>query len=192
MMVGEVMQREVVTIGPEAALTLAARMMRDQDVGCLPVLEAGKLVGMLTDRDIVVRCVAAGADPARAVVRDAMSVAAVACTAEDTVEQARDLMAASLIKHLPVTDGQQHVVGLLALRDINVQFGRSRPHQVTFYKQLADSSGHLAKVEVARLYLSPAISRDEVIPAALDRFARERGLTRWDLAADLYELQDDS
>jgi CBS domain-containing protein len=190
MLVRDVMQREVASIGPEASLALAARMMRDHDVGCLPVLEGDRLVGMLTDRDIVVRCVAAGSDPACAVVRDAMSTTAFACAAEDSVERARELMAANLIKHLPVTNGQERVVGLVSLRDLDAQFGRSRPYQVTFYKRLASSSGHLSNVEVATVYLSPAIARDDVIPAALEKFARDRGLARWDQAADLYQLEE--
>ena len=78
--------------------------MRDQDVGCLPVLERERLIGMITDRDIVVRGVAEGLDPHRAIVREAMSANAIACSVEHTVDQARALMAANLIKHLPVLD----------------------------------------------------------------------------------------
>jgi CBS domain-containing protein len=190
MRVVELMQRQVVSVGPDASLSLAAQLMRDQDVGCLPVIQGDELVGMLTDRDIVVRCVAAGCDPTREVVRQAMSAPAFACSPEDSVEEAREAMSGRGIKHLPVTSGRGRVIGLLALRDIDIRFGRARPHQVTFYKRLADSSGHLFKVEVARLFLSPAIATEEVVPAALARFASERGLRSWDERADLYELDE--
>jgi CBS-domain-containing membrane protein len=182
------MQREVAIVGPEAPLALAARIMRDQDVGCLPVIDHRQLIGMISDRDIVVRGMAGAMDPHRAIVRDVMSARALTCSVEDSVDQARDLMATNLIKHLPVLDRRQRVVGIVSLRDITGQHGRCRPHQVTFYKRLATSSGHVRNVELAKVYLSPAIKNDEVVPAAVARFEHDRGLARWREAADLYEL----
>ena len=167
-------------------------MMRDQDVGCLPVIEGGRLVGMITDRDIVVRGVAEGLNPHRAMVREAMSARAIACSVEHTVEQARELMTANLIKHLPVLDEGERVVGLVALRDITGQFAKCKPHEVTFYKRLASSSGHVHHVEVGKVYLSPAIKKGDVVPAALAKFEQDRGLARWDQAADGYELKEDA
>jgi len=163
--------------------------MRDQDVGCLPVIENGRLTGMVSDRDIVVRGMAGAMDPYRAIVRDVMSATALACSVEDSVDQARDLMARNLIKHLPVLDRRERVVGVMSLRDITGQHGRCRPHQVTFYKRLATSSGHVRNVEIAKVYLSPATKKDDVVPAAVARFEHERGLARWKEAADLYELE---
>ena len=190
MLVKDVMKREVAVIGPDVWLALAACMMRDQDVGCLPVVENGRLIGMITDRDIVVRGVAEGLDPHRAMVREAMSTTAIACAVDDDLDRARDLMAANLIKHLPVLDRHERVVGLVSQRDITGQFGRCRPHQVTFYKRLASSSGQVSNVEVGKVYLSPAIERDDVIPAALAKFEQDRGLVCWDRAADAYELKE--
>jgi CBS domain-containing protein len=89
-LVREVMTRQVATVESNASLALAARMMSDQDVGCLPVIESGQLIGMITDRDIVVRGVAEAMDPHRAIVRDVMSATALACSVEDSVDQARD------------------------------------------------------------------------------------------------------
>ena len=191
MLVKDIMIREVSTVEPGARLASAACMMRDQDVGCLPVIEGGRLIGMITDRDIVVRGVAKGLDPHRATVREAMSASAIACSLEHTVEQARALMAANLIKHLPVLDEGERLVGLVALRDITGQFAKCRPHEVTFYKRLASSSGHVHDVEVGKVYLSPAIKKDDAIPAALARFEQDRGLARWDQAADGYQLKQD-
>jgi len=190
-LVKDVMQREVAVIGPDVWLALAACRMRDRDVGCLPVVENGQLIGMITDRDIVVRGVAEGLDPHRAMVREVMSASAIACAVEDTVEQARELMAANLIKHLPVLDRRRRLVGLIALRDISGQFAKCKPHQVTFYKQLPTSSGQVHNVEVGKVYLSPAIRKDDAVSAALARFEQDRGLARWEDAADLYELERD-
>jgi CBS domain-containing protein len=150
MRVSDLMRRNIATTGPDASLALAARRMRDQNVGCLPVLERERLIGMITHRDLVVRGVAEGLDPYRAIVREVMSTAAVAVFEDETVDAAHELMAAHLIKHLPVLDRRERLVGLLALRDISGTFAKCRPHQVTFYKQLASSSGHFRKVEVAR------------------------------------------
>lgn len=190
MLVREFMKHEVASIGPDASLALAARTMRDQDIGCLPVIEGGRLIGMLTDRDIVVRGVAAGLDPYRAIVREAMSANAIACSVEHTVDQAREVMAANLIKHLPVLDRRERLVGLVSLRDITGQFAKCKPHQVTFYKRLASSSGHVHNVEVARVYLSPATNKGDAVAAALAKFEQDRGLGRWDQAADGYEFEE--
>jgi hypothetical protein len=84
------MQRQVAVIGPDASVALAACMMRDRDVGCLPVIEDGRLIGMITDRDIVVRGIAEGLNPHHALVREAMSANAIACSLEHTVEQASE------------------------------------------------------------------------------------------------------
>lgn len=190
MLVKDVMKREVATVGPDASLGSAARAMRDQDVGCLPVLEREQLIGMITDRDIVVRGVAEGLDPHRAMVREAISVNAIACSVEHTVDQARELMAANLIKHLPVLDEGERLVGLVALRDITGQFAKCKPHEMTFYKRLVSSSGHPQNVEVGKVYLSPAIKKDDLVPIAIAKFEQNRGLTRWDQAADGYELKE--
>ena len=189
MLVGNVMQREVAVIGPDASLALATRITRDQDVGCLPVIENGQLIGMISDRNIVVRGVAGALDPHRAMVREVMSAQALACAVEDSLDQARDLMATNLIKHLPVLDRRGQLAGLISLRDITGQHGRCRPHQVTFCKRLATSSGHARNVEVAKVYLSPAIKKDDVVRVAVARFEHDRGIARWKEAADLYELE---
>jgi CBS domain-containing protein len=190
-LVKDVMKREVSVIGADASLATAACMMRDRDVGCLPVVENGRLIGMITDRDIVVRGVAEALNPHRAIVREAMSANGIACSDEHTVEQAREIMAANLIKHLPVLDRRERVAGLVALRDISGQFAKCRPQQVTFYKRIPNSSGHVRDVEVGKVYLSPAIKKDDAVPAALARFEQDRGLARWEDAADLYELKGD-
>ena len=96
------------------------------------------------------------------------------------------------IKHLPVLDRRERVVGLISHRDLTGLFARCRPHEVTFYKRLANSAGHLHDVEVGKVYLSTAISKDEAVAAALAQFAEDRGLARWDQAADDYRIEDAS
>jgi CBS-domain-containing membrane protein len=95
-------------------------------------------------------------------------------------------MVANLIKHLPVLDHHQRVAGLVSLRDITGQHGRCQPHQVTFYKRIVNSAGHASNVEVGKVYLSPAIRKEDAIPTALAKFERDRGLASWEQAADTY------
>jgi CBS domain-containing protein len=86
--VKEIMKRAVATIGPDASLAVAACKMRNRDVGCLPVVDGERLLGIITDRDIVVRGVAEALDPHRARVREAMSTIAIAGSPDQTVEEA--------------------------------------------------------------------------------------------------------
>ena len=191
MLVKDLMKRAVTTVGPDSSLAVAAGKMRDQDVGCLPVVDGKRLLGIVTDRDIVVRGVAEALDPHRAAVREAMSTIAIAGSPEQTAEEAEAMMDVHRIAHLPVIDRRGQLVGLVSLRDLSGRLAKCKPHQVTFYKRLATSSGQVHNVEVGKVYLSPAIEREDAVPAALARFAADRGLARWEDAADLYELRGD-
>jgi CBS-domain-containing membrane protein len=181
------MKRAVATIGPDASLAVAACKMRDHDIGCPPVVDGERLFGIITDRDIVVRGVAAALDPHRATVREAMSTIAIAGSPDQTVEE--EMMEVHRIVHVPVVDRRGRLVGLVSLSDLTGRLAKFKPHQVTFYKRLATSSGHVDNVEVGKIYLSPAIEKENAMPAALAKFADDRGLARWEDAADLYEAK---
>lgn len=104
---------------PADVVVDVARVMRDADVGSLPVVdgpESLKLIGMVTDRDIVCRVVAEGL--ANAPVAQAMSQGVVALTCSDTVDQAVHLMGAHQVRRLPVVDGDGCVVGIVAQADL--------------------------------------------------------------------------
>ena len=191
MLVKELMKRVVATIGPDASLAVAACKMRDHDVGCLPVVDGDRLLGIITDRDIVVRGMAEALDPHRAKVREAMSTIAIAGSPDQTVMEAEAMMEVHRIAHLPVVDRRGRLAGLVSLRDLTGRLAKCRPHQVTFYKRLASSSGHVHNVEVGKVYLSPTIEKENAVPAALAKFADDRGLARWEDAADIYELKGD-
>ncbi len=132
MLVKDIMKREVATVGANIPLATAARRMRDHDLSCLLVVEDERLIGMLTDRDVVVRGVAEGLDPVYSVVREAMSANAVACSVDDTVDQAQDLMAAHRIKRLPVLDRRERLVGLVSQRDLIGRLGKGGPGRARF------------------------------------------------------------
>src|SRR5438552_4661928 len=103
MKVKDVMTKGAECVGPDASLQEAARKMKDLDVGPLPVCgDNQKLVGMLTDRDIVIRAVAEGKDPRTARVRDAMTEGVCYCFEDDDVAEAARLMKDKQIRRLVV------------------------------------------------------------------------------------------
>lgn len=116
--VAEVMTRGVRTMGPNDTVTQAAQAMDELNVGVIPICEGDKLVGMVTDRDIVVRGVAQQGDIKSMKLADVMS-AHVRCAREgDDIDQVLSEMAEAQIRRLPVVDEQQHLVGIVSLGDI--------------------------------------------------------------------------
>jgi CBS domain-containing protein len=117
MLVKEAMSRDVKTVNPDQNIQEAAKIMLDIDAGALPVGENDRLVGMITDRDIAVRGVAAGRSPS-ARVREVMSEEVKYCFEdEDTAHVARN-MAELQVRRLPVVDRNKRLVGILALADL--------------------------------------------------------------------------
>jgi CBS domain-containing protein len=115
--------RDLMTGGVECAsandsLVDAARKMRDLDVGALPICgEDDRLQGMITDRDIVVRCIAEGGDPGSAKVSDFADGKPVTIGADDSVEEALRTMAEHGVRRLPVIDGHR-LVGVVSQADV--------------------------------------------------------------------------
>jgi CBS domain-containing protein len=114
-------------VGENETLVDAARKMRDLDVGVLPICgEDNRLKGVLTDRDIVVRCLAEGGDPASASAGQFGQGKPVTIGADDSIEEALATMAEHQVRRLPVIDGHD-LVGMLAQADI----ARAMPEQAT-------------------------------------------------------------
>ena len=118
MLVKELMTSGVVTVEPGSSAALAARLLSRHNVGALPVCSReGRLRGMVTDRDIITRCVAAGEDASRVPVCDIMSSSLVTIAPEDDVRTAARQMAVHQVRRLPVVRNGQ-VVGMLSLGDL--------------------------------------------------------------------------
>lgn len=118
MQVSEVMTKDVVVVEAGATLQEAAQLMRGLDVGLLPVREGGRLVGMLSDRDITVRATAEGRTPAETRVADVMSPSVVACGEADDVLAAAGSMQTHQLRRLVVVDGFDRIVGIVSLGDL--------------------------------------------------------------------------
>jgi CBS domain-containing protein len=118
MLVREAMTHRAETIGPEETLEVAARRMRDTGVGALAVCEEGRAIGILTDRDIVVRGIAAGRNPAAATVRSAMTAQLIECREDEDLAVAAARMEAGAVRRLVVVDAAERVLGMLSVDDV--------------------------------------------------------------------------
>ena len=126
MRIGELMTKNLETIEADAPLRLAAERMRSFGIGALPVMDGAQLVGMLTDRDITVRATAAGKDPNRTRVREAMTHAVITCDADAPLSEAEHLMEEKAVRRLVVLDGYKKPVGLISLDDLAMVPGEAR------------------------------------------------------------------
>jgi CBS domain-containing protein len=118
MLVNEIMSTSLEWVGPDVTLQESARKMRDRNIGCLPVEDGDRIIGMITDRDIACRAVADGRDPATTTVRDVMSVGITYCFDDDDVTKAVQIMEDKHIRRLPILNHDERLVGLLSLDDL--------------------------------------------------------------------------
>lgn len=116
----EAMTPHVRSATPGQTLGEAAAMMKEDDVGSVPVVEAGSLVGIVTDRDIVLRSVAVGRDPFSLTVGEVASREIVTVEPEDDLGDALKLMAKHQVRRLPVVEGGR-LVGMLAQADVALE-----------------------------------------------------------------------
>ena len=113
------MSRSVARVHPSDSVEHAARLMADHDVGGLPVTQgSGRLIGMITDRDVVVRLLARGRDPLRCRVEDAMTEDVYPVRMDEPVESALDVMARHRVRRVPVVDDRDRIVGMLSQADV--------------------------------------------------------------------------
>ncbi|WP_354682620.1 CBS domain-containing protein [Cupriavidus necator] len=127
----DVMTRDPVYVGRDDSIQQAAKLMDDLNIGALPVCMNGRLEGMITDRDITVRCTAAGRN-ADAKVSEAMSTGTEWCREDDTVDDARAAMAERQIRRMPVVDRDNKLVGMVSLGDIATKSGEIEKTGDTF------------------------------------------------------------
>src|SRR5688572_21047710 len=122
MRVSEAMSRGVRIADPDQPIREAARMMAELDAGILPVAENERLVGMITDRDIAVRGVAAGMSPDTPI-REVMTHEVRYCFDDEDIEDVAENMAEIKVRRLPVMNRQKRLVGIISLGDIALVSG---------------------------------------------------------------------
>ncbi|WP_029214662.1 CBS domain-containing protein [Kallotenue papyrolyticum] len=125
MRIAEIMTREVQTVAPDSDLVTVAQYMKSLNVGVIPVVEEGRLLGVITDRDIVIRAIAEGRDPVNARARDHMTPDPTTVAPDDDVQRAAEIMAREQIRRLPVVE-HGTLVGIVSLGDVAVDSGREQ------------------------------------------------------------------
>jgi CBS domain-containing protein len=126
MQVRDVMKPGLSNIAEDAAIFTAARLMRDLDVGMLPVEQNGEIVGTVTDRDITVRATASGANPITTPVSRVMSTEVFTCLEDDDLQQAARIMEEHQIRRLMVQNSSGGFIGMLTLADLARHRGMDR------------------------------------------------------------------
>jgi CBS domain-containing protein len=114
----------VVTIAPEQNIIEACRLMREKNVGCLVAVEAEKLRGVLTDRDIALKVIGEKKDPQQTKVRDIMTANPTRIAVSKTLHDLTTLMHSRHVRRIPIVDGGDKVVGMVTLDDLLILLGQ--------------------------------------------------------------------
>jgi CBS domain-containing protein len=186
MLVKEVM-KEAICIGSEETLEAAALRMKRFNVGSLLVCEDDKAVGIITDRDVLMRGTANKRNPAQTKVREVMSSAPLCCAEGDAVEQVVAIMTENHVHRLPVLDAEQKLVGIVSLSDLGASASQRAPYEVVFHKTMEDSYGRSHRVEQRRIVIGRALSKEDAVTAAI-RSIEEKEHTVWESFADGYDV----
>jgi CBS domain-containing protein len=124
MKISELMTKNPATVTPETSVSDAARIMKEEDVGIVPVVERvggpetrGRLIGVITDRDIAIRHVAEGRGT-DAAVRDVMSGGVKTCSPNDSVDTVMALMGSEQVRRVPIVDERGSLVGVVSQADL--------------------------------------------------------------------------
>jgi CBS domain-containing protein len=113
------MHKGVEWVSPDAPVRVLANIMREQDIGAIPIGENDRLIGMVTDRDVTVRAVANGTDVSALTAKDIMTKGIAWCRDGDDVSHAANIMQSKQIRRLPVIDKNKRMVGILSLGDLS-------------------------------------------------------------------------
>ena len=122
---------QVHSTGPGASVLDAALLMNEHKIGSLLVLEGGRLIGIITERDLLQRVVAQRRDPETTPVREVMSTELVCCQTCTPLDEARGVMKNRRIRHLPVVDDDGRLLGLVSIGDLNAH--QARDQEVTIH-----------------------------------------------------------
>ena len=121
MKVKDAMHKGVDWVSPDTPVTEIAKLMREHDIGAIPIGENDRLIGMVTDRDIVVRFVAEGKDPSNARVNECMSKSVRSVKEDTPVTEILSLMSNAQIRRVPVVNASDELVGIVSIRDISTE-----------------------------------------------------------------------
>jgi CBS domain-containing protein len=138
MKVKDMMHKGVECLGPDTAIAVVAKTMRELDIGAIPIAADGQLLGMITDRDIIIRCVAGSEALSQVKAKDVMTSGVVYCRDTEDVEDAVRIMEGKQIRRLPVLDEAMQMVGMVSLGDVS----HALPRDITGEVAKAVSAHH--------------------------------------------------
>ena len=118
MQVKDAMHADALWRAPSTTLADIAKLMKEEDIGCVPIGENDRLIGMVTDRDIAIRGVANSLDVTQKTARDVMTDDIVYCKENEDIEDAVHLMEEKKLRRLPVINDKKRLVGMLSLGDV--------------------------------------------------------------------------
>lgn len=167
MKIKEIMTADVATLDPDATVEQAAQVMRDKGVGFAPVVSEGMVLGVLTDRDIVVRAAAKGREMKTAKVLDILTPGAVHCAEEDDIKEAAALMAENHVRRVVVVKPDNTLAGVLSLSDIAVHLSE----EARAVEEILRSR----PVEEAAVPYEPAASEEPYVPLEESETTSSRG-----------------
>jgi CBS domain-containing protein len=136
--IAEVMTRDVRVVAPDTTLQQAAQVMKDRDIGSLPVCNGKRLIGMVTDRDMAVRGIANGLSPQSTPVRDVMTQDVEYVSDTDSIDDVQRKMGGDQIRRVPVVDAQHDLVGIVSLGDLATNDARGTDKTL---KQISEPGG---------------------------------------------------
>jgi CBS domain-containing protein len=145
MKASDIMTKNPSVVTPETPLREAAKLMRDQDVGMLPVVDergSRKVVAVVTDRDIATRCVAEGHDSSKCAVTEVMSKGVRTCKADDDVDEIMSVMGKEQVRRIPIVDERGDLIGVVAQADIVRRGEDNKEAERTVEKISQPSSRH--------------------------------------------------
>lgn len=119
MKVKDVMHKGAKWVAPDTLVSEVARMMKDLDIGAVPIGKDDRLIGMVTDRDITCRGFTDSANPSALTAEKVMTKGIIYCKADEDIEDAIRLMESKKIRRLPVIDDKKRMVGMLSLGDVS-------------------------------------------------------------------------
>lgn len=189
MKISELMATEINTIDRDASLVEASHRMLDCGVGFLPVVEGDRLIGVVTDRDLVVRGLAENCSP-ETPVHELMSIEIVCCFPDEDVEAAKQRMVEHDIRRLPVIDDAYRLCGVVSRKQLGLADApRKTPVKVTFQKTKTDSYGRQHKVPIKTVYITGAKETDTAVAKAVEHYEHEQG-TAWTNVADNLAVEE--